>query len=304
LIIFYFFAIISTLFRLIYRSRCRQLWWDDFWASIALINTILLFSATFECHLTFLLLGLPLLHLASRLSVAVTVVRIIATGTSLLVSKIVSVMFGLLAIAIIIQRLVLCSHPGEDFLCRDMSKVTGYTELSASFFSDIWLLGAPAYLLWNMKLKKQFHRLLQAIFATEILVLVTSIIHCVYIVRNDYRSEGVILHFKTTTSLIVCNLLFLVTYMYKLYRDEQDYSEESTTTAPLRQMNTTSSHTTTEHHIQTEISPLTSAFISSSSYPNMGTSCIVPYESEPGVVEREWTSVGLYGLHTRSNCQV
>ncbi|KAF8981672.1 hypothetical protein BDQ17DRAFT_1185729, partial [Cyathus striatus] len=101
----------------------------------------------------------------------------------------------------------------------------------ASFFADLWLLTAPTYILWIMKLKKRVYRLLQAIFATEILVLATSIIHCVYIQRDDFEAQGVISHFKVytvlnikkllltrhqvTVSLIVCNLLFLVTYLYR-----------------------------------------------------------------------------------------
>ncbi|KAF9007187.1 hypothetical protein BDQ17DRAFT_1351566 [Cyathus striatus] len=299
-IILYTLAIVSTVFRLIYRARFRQLWWDDFWALLALINVILLFGAYLRSAF-----GLPPAWLssfylvmvtsrlalwASRLSVAVTVVRIIATGKSLFISKAVAAIFGLIGIAII-------PSPGVNFLCRDKSIITGYTDLATSFFADFWLLGAPSYLLWKMKLKKRFYRLLQAIFATEILVLTTSVLHCVYILKKDPQVQGVISHFKVTISLIVCNLLFLVTYFYRLFRNGEESSDESTTSAPSRKP-TSRSHTGTWQmssegkSIQSQISPLTTEFASSCSYPSLNSSRIL-CESEPGVVEREWPSAGV-----------
>ncbi|KAF8995830.1 hypothetical protein BDQ17DRAFT_1330322 [Cyathus striatus] len=139
---------------------------------------------------------------ASRLSVAVTIVRIMATGKSLFISKIIAIMFGVICIGIIIQKVILCSPPGDDYACRDRSIISAYTDLATSFLADLWLLGAPTYLLWRMKLKKQIYRLLQAIFATEILVLTTSIFYCVYIVKEDIQVLGVIAHSRVTISLI------------------------------------------------------------------------------------------------------
>ncbi|KAF8982501.1 hypothetical protein BDQ17DRAFT_1505819 [Cyathus striatus] len=52
-IILHSFAISSTIFRLAYRARFRQLWWDDFWAFFALINTVLFFAAHLRASLEF-----------------------------------------------------------------------------------------------------------------------------------------------------------------------------------------------------------------------------------------------------------
>ncbi|KAF8997581.1 hypothetical protein BDQ17DRAFT_1181377, partial [Cyathus striatus] len=238
IIVFYVFSIISTIFRLIYRARCRQLWWDDFWASLALINVVLLFAAYIRAafdlpspwlsSFSLVMVTSRMALWASRLSVAVTIVRIIATGKSLLISKMVAVVFGLMGIGILVQKVAFCSPPSDVYRCLDKAIVTGYTDLAsmlfihrviASFIADFWLLGAPTYLLWRMKLKKQFYRLLQAIFATEILLLTTSILHCVFIAKDEVQAQGVITHFKVTISLIVCNLLFLVTYIYRKLRN-------------------------------------------------------------------------------------
>ncbi|KAF8997589.1 hypothetical protein BDQ17DRAFT_1428932 [Cyathus striatus] len=300
--ILYTIAIISTIFRVIYRARCRQLWWDDFWASLALVNAVLLLAAYIQTAFDFPYPSLSSFTLvmvtsrmalwSSRLSVAVTVVRIIATGTSLLISKIVAVMFGTIGIGLIVQKAILCP-PGVDFshICQDTSIITAYADLATSFVADFWLLGAPTYLLWRMKLKKQFYRLLQAIFATEILVLATSIIHCIYIVKRDTQAHGVISHFKVTVSLIVCNLLFLVTYLYRQLRSGQEYTEDTTTSAPSRKPSDL--YNTMTYSGQTGSSSMTSVYLSSrsSSQSNVDLSGIL-YESEPGIIERQWPSVG------------
>ncbi|KAF8997599.1 hypothetical protein BDQ17DRAFT_1428941 [Cyathus striatus] len=309
LIIIYSFAIISTVFRLIYRARFKKLWWDDFWAAFSLMNAILLFAAYVRLSFGYSVIWLasyPAVMITSRLalwgarlSVAVTIVRVIATGKSLVVSKIVAVVFGMLAIALVVQKMVLCRNPGVNFLCSAKANVNGYTDLAATFFSDFWLIGAPAYLLWKMNLKKRFHRLLQAIFACEMLVLVTSIVHCVYIVKNDLRAQGVLSHFKVTISLIVCNLLCLVTYIYRLSQNGQERSEDSTTSAPSRQPNsrsyTTTSHiaSTEQSTVQTQLSPLTSVFLSSRSHQSVPSQTGFHHESEPGITERQWSSIGV-----------
>ncbi|KAF8997593.1 hypothetical protein BDQ17DRAFT_1363072 [Cyathus striatus] len=301
IIIFHSCAILSTAFRLTYRARFRQLWWDDFWAFFALINTILLFAAYIEVAFDLpqswvssffvVMVTCRLALWASRLSVAVTIVRIIATGKSLLISKIMAVIFGLIGITIIVQKAIFCNPPGASYTCTDKSVVTGYTDLGTSFFADLWLLAAPTYFLWNMKLKKQVYRLIQAIFATEILVLATSIIHCVYIQRDDFQAQGVISYFKVTVSLIVCNLLFLVTYMYRQLRNGQEYTDETTTFAPSRKPSVSNTMT---YSGQTQSSLMTSVYISShpSSQPTGVDLSRILCESEPGIMERQWPSVG------------
>ncbi|KAF8997598.1 hypothetical protein BDQ17DRAFT_848870 [Cyathus striatus] len=148
-----------------------------------------------------------------------------------------------------------------------------------------------------MKLKKRVYRLLQAIFATEILVLATSIIHYVYIQRNDVQAQGVVSHFKAAVSLIVCNLLFLVTYLYRRLRNGQEYSEGSTTSAPSRQPNSDpyaakSKTISMGSTIRAPTSVFTSTFCSSNSQHSVDPSRSI-YESEPGIGERQWPSAGV-----------
>ncbi|KAF8997590.1 hypothetical protein BDQ17DRAFT_1428933 [Cyathus striatus] len=251
IMILYIIATISTIFRLIYRARCRQLWWDDFWASLALVNAVLLFAAYIQTAFDFSPIRLSSFVLvmvtsrmalwSSRLSVAVTVVRIIATGKSLLISKIVAVMFGTIGIGLIVQKAILCPS-GVNFTCRDtLSNITAYTDLA---------------------------------------------------MKKDAQAHGVIAHIKVTISLIVCNLLFLVTYLYRQLRSGQEYTEDTTTSAPSRKPS--DSYNTTSYFGQTQSSStMTSVYISnfSGSQPNVDRSRIL-YESEPGIIERQWPSVG------------
>ncbi|KAF8997580.1 hypothetical protein BDQ17DRAFT_1428924 [Cyathus striatus] len=287
-IILHSFAISSTIFRLAYRARFRQLWWDDFWAFFALINTVLFFAAhlraslefppIFFTSLTSFTIMSKLAIWASRLSVAVTIVRILSTGTSLLLSKIVAVIFGLMTVTLLALKLVFCD---VNYACPFLPTMSSsfIHSIIASFVADLWLLGAPSYLLWKMNLEKRFHRILQAIFATEILVLATSIAQSVYVIKDNFQAQAVIAEFKITISLIVCNLLSVATHPHRLFQHGQESPEESTTAAPFPGEPNSGSHTMTMHtsskgeSAQTQ-DLLTTVFISSNSHsePSVGKS--------------------------------
>ncbi|KAF8993198.1 hypothetical protein BDQ17DRAFT_1431901 [Cyathus striatus] len=280
----YFLALIPTIFRLGYRGWVRQLWWDDMWAAFSMINATLLFATYFRTtfhftekssasYLDFIyistLLTTNFALWSARLSVAVTIVRVIATGKMKIISKIVAVVFGLFSIGLMVQKLIICGPPSSvKFLCSNPN-ITGYSELVTSIVADLWLLLAPAYLLWKMNLRKRHHRLLQAIFACEILVLTASLAHSVYIVRKDYILQAVTSHFEIAISHLVCNLLFLVTYIYRIFRNGEETRDVATTSAPSRHTDPLGS--SQYSNVMSSLGPLSSVDISYSNSSSSGT---------------------------------
>lgn len=56
---------------------------------------------------------------------------------------------------------------------------------SADLLADTWLILAPAFMLWKMKLPRSSHRLILAIFTCGIFNTVASIAHTVFILGGD-----------------------------------------------------------------------------------------------------------------------
>jgi len=146
-------AISSTCLRLGYRWRRRQLYWDDFWASVALICDIfimVIFLVTYvvdlSTHIISSFLGYshcftgntsrttmsfiwwstiffnPTEVWAARLSIAVTVVRILPDGRTRLISKASCGVFGVLWFVVMVQKIFQCGTPIPAFpLCRSIA---------------------------------------------------------------------------------------------------------------------------------------------------------------------------------------
>ncbi|KAF8999867.1 hypothetical protein BDQ17DRAFT_1360592 [Cyathus striatus] len=103
--------------------------------------------------------------------------------------------------------------------------------------ADAWLLGAPAYMLLQMNLSRRHHRLIQVIFGCDVLVTATSIVHSVFILRQDQSAVGLSGHFQVSTSLIVSNLLVVVTYVYRIFCNDVDIESSNDSTSESKHDN-------------------------------------------------------------------
>jgi len=135
-------GILSTSLRLGYRWRRRQLYWDDFWAFVALIGDVVIMVVflviclvnlsaytvpsflgcshrfTGNASLTTnsfiwwstLFFG-PTVMWATRLSIAVTVVRILPDGRTRLISKASCGVFGIMWLIVMVQKIFTCGTP-------------------------------------------------------------------------------------------------------------------------------------------------------------------------------------------------
>ncbi|KAF9551712.1 hypothetical protein CPC08DRAFT_621439, partial [Agrocybe pediades] len=236
LIVCHSLAISTTSFRLWHRYRDLRLWWDDFWAAVALVTDIIVFavylivfSSTVQsppkpAYLTFALRWLTLICYtialwAARMTVAVTIVRLHPRGSARRHAATASIIFSAFAIAMIIQKIVICSQKqGNSPRCIVIPRYTGILELVTNLLEDLWLLIAPASMLWKMKLQKSHRRLIFAIFLCGIFTALASIIHAVFILLNSAAWLGIVGHIEITVAIAVSNLLVLVTYIYRTFR--------------------------------------------------------------------------------------
>ncbi|KAF4623579.1 hypothetical protein D9613_001518 [Agrocybe pediades] len=228
-------AISTTSFRLLHRCITRRLWWDDFWAAVAFVMDLtifVLFLVGLRVNITTSLAANWITLLcynstlwAARMTVAVTIVRLIPRGIVRRVARGVSVIFALFWTSIIVQNLVACTRKGGPgfpwcTIVPQYALYTGVQELVTNLIADIWLLLAPAYILYRMKLQRPHYVLILTIFLCGIFTALASISHAVFLIIKAPDPTWMILtgHIELAVAVIVSNLLVLVTYLYRVFR--------------------------------------------------------------------------------------
>lgn len=119
----------------------------------------------------------------------------------------------------------------------------------ADIISNIVLVVIPLYLLWHSSLPKGPRYTISAVFATTILTTSVCVVHAIYETSTNEILDGETAHLEvrpppstlitiscvteasitqSATTVLVCNLLVLVTYVYRRISNGRDSDDEST----------------------------------------------------------------------------
>ncbi|EGO29466.1 hypothetical protein SERLADRAFT_433445 [Serpula lacrymans var. lacrymans S7.9] len=230
-----------TGFRLWFRLNIQRFWWEDAWATLALLFDIIClvglwipanvssqFNALPEtssgsnalvASVWFSLLLCPAVVWSSRMSIIYSVIRIISPTSSIR-----RFAFGIVVLFAIIWSLLAVPY----WLPSDIWSV------SIPVVKLIFLTCAAANLPRNERL------VILSIFSSSILTSVASAVHAIYIFPNpafkgetltnlEFRLDfGLVIlsNLKAALSLVICNLLVIVTFLYRIIRKgllETDY---------------------------------------------------------------------------------
>ncbi|KAF9237772.1 hypothetical protein BU15DRAFT_75765 [Melanogaster broomeanus] len=212
--VFHALAVVLTSFRLWFRYHMRRLWWDDFWAALALISDIpciplmwLITAPLTNPYLPEVPFGIPpepqSVHVISfwisllsytcsiwfaRLSIVVSIVRIVPPNRSVqLAVYITSAMFVLMWGFMLAAKSVVCSMDKswyyDDIVIQcPMSEWMAISEVCTDSVSDVALVALPLYLLRRLKLPSNQRIMILSVFSTSILVTVVSAVHTGYLI--------------------------------------------------------------------------------------------------------------------------
>ncbi|KAF9046299.1 hypothetical protein BJ165DRAFT_1470431 [Panaeolus papilionaceus] len=245
---FHGLALITTSIRLLQRLKVRRLWWDDFWAFIALVNAILVCiifflrpyftvskSISFQIfgdigNVMFYVFGLW----CAKVSMAVTLVRLLPPGKFNTIAKSVAMLFGILGVILSIHRVFGCNITKPSRRPCIIKPSIGYIEIVFDLTSDMWLVAAPLYMIWQLRLRlpAQRFRLFSVAFACGLFTTVASVVHDVYVFRSAPVLMGLTAHVQLGVSIVVCNLLVLLTSFYRKFRNNGDTTERHDSTVP------------------------------------------------------------------------
>ncbi|KAM6499954.1 hypothetical protein JOM56_005462 [Amanita muscaria] len=241
-------AVTSTCLRLVHRTVKQRLWWDEFWALVSLVFVICQWVASVDIPES----GSPSARLwrvsyqvlynfslwTARISLAVTIVRICPQGRMRTVAKGVAGVFGACCVALTVRRTAACAMlDGLDPSCP-FDTPAAAVETAFDVLADAWLICAPIYMVCRMRLPSRHLRMLVAIFTLNILTTIACSLHAAFRQLRMVPQAIITANIQSATSLFVCNLLVLVTFLYRRVRggDEatsiSDITESVTHSAP------------------------------------------------------------------------
>ncbi|KAG2069005.1 hypothetical protein BDR04DRAFT_1056138 [Suillus decipiens] len=221
-------AIVCTVFRLVYRGWMRHLWWEDAWAALALIADVTCLACIWVDTLLsswIITVAFTTVLWAARMSVIFSIIPIANHSESKIHKRVISlvvVCFGCMWTALLVLKINICKFDS----CR-MGKSVGISHLVTDIIADITLVVVPLYLLGTIGHPRSSMILVQFVFGASLLVLAFTIPHSVLLLHDIFNTNALMFaHIKVAFSLIICNLLVIVTFLYRVYlKDTSDINQ-------------------------------------------------------------------------------
>ncbi|KDR78585.1 hypothetical protein GALMADRAFT_154564 [Galerina marginata CBS 339.88] len=245
--IFHIAALSSTVVRIFDRFYMGRMWWDDYLAFLPLISNSTFFIAVwkgFEVRFRTLptstfygFFFITFLHFttiwSSRTILALALARLFPSWSrTRTISFTLASLFCLAYILVMTTTMVTCSSPGIPFYhmtgkaCLRVgvngTSISSVMAISCDFVADASLVVFSVHVLWHIKLPKHQRRLIRTTASASILTLLSVTLFCVlWYGAFDYGPDTRLLnmmatHLEDTTSLIVANLLVVVTLIYRI----------------------------------------------------------------------------------------
>lgn len=247
-------AVACTVLRLSYRYYVAKLWWEDMWAALSLAFDLICFvcalldepiavnrtaPAVGTVKLWLVSIAFPCVLWFARASILGSLTRV-ANPEGCLRNAVygTGISFIIMFIGIVAQRIYTC----HQYQCN-IRDFVAITQLITDIISDVMLFAVPLLVLRRIRLPKSQKILVLLSFSAGIFISAVTILHSAVLFGHDSIGILVIGHVKAAISLIVCNLLVLVTLAYRVCGfgdiDGPDSSEPIVfTTVDLEQLGT------------------------------------------------------------------
>ncbi|EIW83084.1 hypothetical protein CONPUDRAFT_51767, partial [Coniophora puteana RWD-64-598 SS2] len=109
---------------------------------------------------------------------------------------------------------------------------------------DLILIFLPFRMLWRTKLAASFRKLLLTVFAMSVLNTAATVVHIVLILQPPGFFTGLTANLHASVTLLVCNLLVITTFCYRIFRGTD--IESTVTMVTTRPTSTPTTFTTVE----------------------------------------------------------
>ncbi|TFK62558.1 hypothetical protein BDN72DRAFT_848539 [Pluteus cervinus] len=254
-------AMSATIFRLHHRYRLRRLWWDDYWAALALLFSFGYFTTVFmrkepgdptlgqkKAVAIFWMTTLffPCEVWSARMSLAFSIIRLIPERAIFRrrCMYALATIFGMMWLALLLQKLWVCvgdsSWTHNAMVQCYLGNAIGIITLCTDVISDTCLIVIPLFMLQEIRIPAGQRRLLLAVFCSSIFSSVAGVIYAVFVFRADNlgTKRGLLIsltaNIKAAVTLLVCNMLVIVTYFYRTFRRGEDLETDHIPVEPSK----------------------------------------------------------------------
>ncbi|KIJ62422.1 hypothetical protein HYDPIDRAFT_94501, partial [Hydnomerulius pinastri MD-312] len=240
--------------RLWIRIRLRRLWWEDAWAALALcldgicaVSTWTLTSPyappwylSQNAHIISLwltLISYTCLVWSARMSIVFSIIRVVPPpGPIRTIAYGVAVLFFFMWALVSSSKAYTCGsdtswYEGVIIQCP-IGLPIAIIEFTTDLVSDAILVAMPLRMLWHVKLPRGERILILSIFSMSLLSCFASIIHVAFLIPDPSFMAGMTADIEGALGLMICNLLVIVTYFYRVFRNGEDIETTSDPTYP------------------------------------------------------------------------
>ncbi|KAF8556094.1 hypothetical protein OG21DRAFT_1437615 [Imleria badia] len=235
-------AVILTFFRLGFRFKIRRFWWEDVWAMVALvctvvsiIDSVLAVSGTNDEE-RILTAGRINVYIflsvvwSVRLSLIFSIIRITHATLQRRSALVVAACYFLFWITALGFQAWYSTRisprklgtPPDCVLPRFIIII----ELTMNCLSDMMNVVFPFKLLWRVKLPRRQRRMVLSLFFTSRFLCIFSLAHAIAQLVGSLTIQSIFANVQMSAFLIVCNLLVVVTYVYRAFLTSSESDQE------------------------------------------------------------------------------
>ncbi|KAI9573081.1 hypothetical protein HD554DRAFT_1138068 [Boletus coccyginus] len=253
-------AVILTFFRLSFRLKIQRFWWEDMWAAVAVTCTIisiicvLVFTGTNNYESIFIAKRIngfmfTCIIWSVRMSVIFSIIRIVSSTLYHRITLAMATWFFLSWVATLGLQEWWCANntqalPENAPLNCVLPRFIIIFEMTINCAADTMTVIFPFKLLWECKLPRRQRRMFISLFTASRFLCAFSLAHLIAQMIATKDVQDVLADLQLSVFLIVCNLVVVVTYIYRIFLnpsnvtlsygtgDPSDCDDDFTTPAP------------------------------------------------------------------------
>lgn len=119
--------------------------------------------------------------------------------------------FACMWAALVAQKINICQ-----FHACQMASSVALSQLITDVIADTSLVAAPLHLWKDIRFPRRRKILIMSAFSASILITVITIPHSIILFKISRATPLLLAHVKAALSLVICNLLVIVTFVYRV----------------------------------------------------------------------------------------
>ncbi|KAH7890433.1 hypothetical protein F5I97DRAFT_29967 [Phlebopus sp. FC_14] len=222
-------SLLLTLFRLWFRLRIQRFWWEDAWAAVSfvcgasfIVGVWIYIKADNEAALVAAWVCTAMftsIVWAVRMSLIFSIIRIVVPTRRLRrLTYAISILFVLTWSSLMVVKALECGirRNAKAKPACSLPKSVASFELATDVAADTILIFVSLRLLWRVKLPTRQRRMILCIFSSCAVMTLFSLLHALCQLIPVKDGQAIFLDLEIISSTIVCNLLVVVTYAYRV----------------------------------------------------------------------------------------